>query len=188
MHVLEADVSEGPRASLVLPPDVHSLTLLRGLGVDDETRGAMRLPLLVVCDEPSPSLPDFFSAGLASVASSRTLHLFATLGVDNVEVLDARIESNDGELPDAGHYALNVIGRVACIDLGRSEYTTFDGELFKLETMVLRDGIPADLMMFRPEEWPLVILVRDEVAEALRGAGLTGLRLTPVADWVNQDF
>jgi hypothetical protein len=186
MHVLEADADLAPRATLLLPDDVHSLALLRGRGLDDDERDALREGLVVYCDD-DPSLPDWFFAGVAPVVSSRALAALAALGVDNFEAYPVSVERDDGAVTP-GFHALNVVGRVACVDLDASEHTTFDGSLFKLETMRLAKSLPPDVVMFRPHEWTLVILVRDELADALRQSGLTGMRLTPVDDWVNRDF
>ena len=176
MHVLEADVAVGPRASLVLPPEVHPLPLLRGVAAP-ELDGA---PLAVVCDEPEAPLPDFFTSVLAPVVSRRMIEALLALGVDNFETFEVVIEDLGGERPPTGHVVLNVVGRVACIDLDRSEYTAFEGAPFKLEAMRLGPLPPRDLAMLRPDEWPLVILVSDRVAAGLRASGLTGLKLTGV--------
>lgn len=187
MYVLEADPDVAPRATLMLPDGVHSLSLLCGRGLDDDDRAAVRDGLIVYCDDEELALPDWYFAGLAPVVSSRLLATLVALGVDNVESFPVTVENDDGPVA-TGFFALNVVGRVACVDLDASRFTTFEGSLFKLETMRLVKGLPPDVMMFRPHEWTLVILVRDELAEALRQSGLTGLRLTPVDDWVNQDF
>lgn len=187
MHVLEADSDIAPRATLMLPDGVHSLALLRGFGLDDEDRAAVGEGLTVYCDDEEIALPDWYFAGVAPVVSSRLLSTLVTLGVDNVEAYPVTVENDDGPVA-TGFYALNVVGRVACVDLDASGYTTYEGSLFKLETMRLAKGLAPDAMLFRPHEWTLVILVRDELAEALRQSGLTGMRLTPVNDWINRDF
>ena len=188
MHVLEADSDEAPRASLQLPAALDSLVCLRGRGVDARSRSTLGERVTVFCDEVNPPRPDFFSAGLAPVVSPRFLAALDALGVDNHETYTAIIEDLEGEVSISEHRVLNFIGRVASVDLERSRYNSFEGVLFKLETMRLRGGCDSDVLMFRPDEWPLVILVRDEVAEGLRQAGLTGLRLTPVDEWENLDF
>ncbi len=187
MHVLEADADVAPRATLLLPDGVHSLALLRGVGLDDDDRAALREGLIVYCNDDDASLPDWCFAGVAPVVSSRMLAALGALGVDNLEAYAVTVERNDGAVA-TGSFALNVVGRVACVDLDRSEHTAFDGSLFKLETMRVAKDLTPDLVMFRPHEWTLVVLVRDELADALRRSGLTGMRLTPVDDWVNQDF
>ncbi len=187
MHVLEADPDVAPRATLLLPDGVHSLALLRGRAIDDDDRAAVGDGLVVYCDDEDIALPDWYFAGVAPVASSRMLATLASLGVDNVEAIPATVENDDGPVA-TGFHAVNVVGRVSCVDLDRSGFTTFEGALFKLDTMRLRRERVPDLMMFRPHEWSLVILVRDELADALRGSGLSGLRLTPVDAWVNRDF
>ncbi len=188
MHVLEADSDEAPRAALQLPAALDSLMFLRGRGVDARSRAALGERVTVFCDEVNPPRPDFFSGGLAPVVSTRFLAALGALGVDNHETYEATIEDLDGEVPASEHRVLNVIGRVASVDLERSRYSSLEGVLFKLETMRLRAGFDRDVLMFRPDEWPLVILVRDEVAEGLRRAGLSGLRVTPVEQWENLDF
>lgn len=187
MHVLEADDDVAPRATLMLPRGVHSLSFLRGRALDDDDRAAVSVGLVVYCDDERPRLPDWYFAGLAPVVSSRLLAALAALGIDNVEAFAVTVEGDDGPIA-AGYHALNVVGRVSCVDLERSARSTFEGRLFKLDSMRLQRELVPDLMMFRPHEWTLVILVRDELADALRASGLTGMRLTPVDAWVNRDF
>lgn len=187
MHVLEADADAAPRATLMLPPSVHSLSLLRGCSLENDDRASVGEGLIVYCDDEDPALPDWFFAGIAPVVSSRLLAVLTSSGADNFEAFAVTAEDDHGPIA-TGFYALNVLGRVASIDLSRSAFTTFDGTLFKLDAMRLRPNASPDLMMYRPDEWTLVVLVRDEVAEALRASGVTGLRLTPVDNWANRDF
>jgi hypothetical protein len=187
MFVLEADPEVAPRATLLLPDGVHSLALLRGHGLDDDDHTALSRSLAVYCDDEELALPDWFWAGVAPVVSGRLRAALVSLGVDNLEAFPVTVEHDLGPVT-AEYYALNVVGCVACIDLGRSEYTTFEGRLFALETMHVDPRLPADVMLFRPAEWPMVLLVRDELAAALAAMPMTGLRLTPTAAWRNLDF
>ena len=188
MHVLEAHTEDAPRASLALPSAIDSLVFLRGRAVDSATLSVLRDRVTVFCDELAPSLPDYFSAGLAPVASRRFVDALVSLGVDNHETFLVSIEDIDDEIPSHGYSALNVSGRIACIDLDRSRYTTEGGAIFRVDTLRLRDDQPSDVLMFRPHEWPRVILINDVIAERLKGAGLTGVKLTPLNDWTYEGY
>jgi hypothetical protein len=187
MYVLEADPSVAPRATLLLPDGVHSLSFLRGIGHDQANRAALESNLTVYCDDDEILLPDWFFAGVAPIASDALVHALRTLGVDNLETFPVLVESDDGVVA-SGFQAVNVIGRVAAIDLGHSRYTTFEGELFKLETMRLREKVLGDLLLFRPDEWTMVILVREELARAIASLQPLGVRLRECPSWVNDDF
>jgi len=187
MFVLEADPEVAPRATLLFPEGVHSLALLRGHGLDDDDRAALTQGAAVYCDDEALALPDWFWAGVAPVVSGRLLAALVSLGVDNLEAFPVAVEHDLGPVA-ADFYALNVVGCVACIDLDRSEFTSFEGRLFALETMHVNPRLPDDVMLVRPAEWPMVLLVRDELATALAALPMTGLRLTPTATWRNLDF
>lgn len=183
MHVLQADPALGPRASLLLPPTLGPMALVGGRSVGDSARGA-----LVYCDTASPALPDLFDAGAAPVASPRLLARLQALGVDNLEELACPIEDVHGEPVGDGYRVLNVIGRVACVDVARSDATWVEGRLARLGTIRLAPGVPRHLLMFRPREWNLCVLVHDSVARALLADAMPGVVLTPVDAWVNEDF
>lgn len=187
MHVLEADPELAPRATLLLPDGVHELALLRGRALDADERAAVAAGLTVYCDDEEPALPEWFFAGVAPVVSSRVLGALAALGVDNVEAFRVTVEGDDGPVA-SDHHCLNVVGRVSCIDLARSTSSAWAGRLFKLETMRLHAKAPDDLTLFRPAEWALVVLARDELAEGLAAQRIVGLRITPADAWRNEDF
>lgn len=187
MYVLEADPEVAPRATLLLPEPVHSLAFLRGRGTEDDARALLDAGLTVHCDDDPVALPDWFWAGLAPVASARLVAALDALGLDHVERFPVTVEGDEGPVA-TGFYALNVIGRVACVDLGASQVVRVDGRVFRLDSLRLRDGLPVDLPLFRPAEWPLVLLVRDEFAAALLALNASGLRLTPSDAWAFSEY
>ncbi len=186
--VLEGDSATTPRITLVIESPGDETVFFRGCALDVATRARLATPMELYTDLADVVLPDFFDAGLAPVVSARALATLSALGVDNIEPLDAIVVFEGGRVLNSGHCVINVVGRLDCVDLPRSRYTTFEGELFRLQRMALLPESLPDLRCFRPHSWPQVIVIDEEVASGLTAAGLTGMRITPVDSWVNEDY
>lgn len=76
---------------------------------------------------------------------------------------------------------LNVVGMVDCIDRQRSRYTTFAGRIFRLQQLQLKESATAELLLFRPVGYELLMLADEKVAAVL--AGFSGVLVSPASGW-----
>lgn len=138
------------------------------------------LGLRVVLEEGPDVLPELFVLGGNPIASTRLVHALEQAGVDNIEFYPAPIELRDETVID-GYGVLNVVGMVDCIDRQRSRYTTFAGRIFRLQQLQLKESATAELLLFRPVGYELLMLADEKVAAAL--AGFSGVLVSPASGW-----
>ncbi|WP_097459735.1 hypothetical protein [Mangrovitalea sediminis] len=141
---------------------------------DEQPRG-----LKVVLEEGPDSLPDLFVLGGNPIASERLVDALKHAGVHNIEYFPAPIERPDETV--TGYGILNIVGLVDCIDRRKSQYTSFAGQMFRMQHLELDESAIGDLLLFRPAGYTLLMLIHESVAGAL--AGLSGVLLPPATGW-----
>lgn len=147
----------------------HDLKWVMGsLMYPDEQPAGLKL----IVDEPRDEYPDFFTDIPAPFCSRRMKERLEAAGV----------ERESGRRID-GYFAINVIGRIACMDRQRSQFTEWRKRVSRIQSLVLDPAAIQGMRVFRPNEYPAVILVDGDVAEALRG--LPGVTLRPAEGWTD---
>jgi len=84
-----------------------------------------------------------------------------------------------------GYYILNVVGRVACIDLDASDLKKFKNVIVRIKKLVLDANIQV-VELFRANEFPLAILISETIQQQLNQAKLSGLLMKPADGWNDQ--
>ena len=118
------------------------------------------------------------------VASPRLAEAFARIAGPDLQCIPVRVGSREG-------YNILVTTRlVRCIDEQRSEFmkwTEADGRPdltgdYRMVTKLHVDTtlIPPDIHIFRILGWEVAVIVSNEMVEAAKAIGATGLKLTPV--------
>jgi hypothetical protein len=131
-------------------------------------------------NEPLAELPDYFELMRAPIGSHRLREALTSAGADNVDYYPAAIEASPPR--DFGHYyALNVIGRISCMDMGQSKFTTYEDRVARVQNLILDEDSIQGARIFRIHEVPELIIVSDRVAEAIRA--LSGVALRPAQGW-----
>lgn len=159
-------------------PDV--ITAL-GLNFDEGNRIQTSVPLIrIVRDEDSQGrlTDNQLAPGTTGLLfSGRLRDLLAKAGVHNIDYYPVIIENPiDGTRTD--DYQLgNLIGRVACIDMAKSEVQLHPrtGKIEFIDSLVLDETKLAYLRMFRTAEHAQVIVVHESVRNACVVAGITGV-------------
>jgi hypothetical protein len=119
-------------------------------------------------------------SGVVTVYSDALKTVLDDLGIDNIDYYQAELEHPETGVVETGYWLINVLGLVECVDTAKS-------------TIIPREtGGPGDLMefyvdpemtkgfqLFRLYEAPPLVIVDEEVATAIREAGLRGARLRP---------
>ncbi len=106
-----------------------------------------------------------------------------------IEFLPLHILNHKGRREPRAFFIANVLGQVDCADRARSQYIESSmrpGQFCDLTKLFLApDRVDAKRNIFRLAELPRVILVQEELAEALRQSGTTGLELLPLGTEVS---
>lgn len=100
-----------------------------------------------------------------------------------MEVLPMFLVDHKGHRLERPYFIINLIGRVDCVDLERSEYVldplSDEGEFQFLTRLVLDTArIPPEANFFRIQQMPHTHIVRRDLALLLEQQGLTGYRLS----------
>lgn len=104
------------------------------------------------------------------------------LGPEDVEFVPFKLKDKKGKPVAKPYCVANPLRRVACLDTERSDCKLFTNPVsgeqkWMIETVVLReDAIPPDARLFRLAEKPShTVLIRSDLLDLIRKAGLTGL-------------
>jgi len=120
--------------------------------------------------ERADLLPYFGTPPVMSDSFHQTL---VKAGVDNLEVYDAVLESEDETVRHAGFKAFNVIGLVKAADLAKTVFSP-DNESRLLDASLDSLAIDADkargLLMFRLAEYAGAVVVHESVRRAIEAA------------------
>ena len=113
--------------------------------------------------------------------SDKLLSALHSAGVDNLQTFDAEIRSPEGDL-FPNYKAVNIIGLVSCVDLGKSTYLPeSEPPLMEFSTLVIDESKIGGQDFFRLAEDSLYILASERVKEKIEQADPSGLSLTPLA-------
>lgn len=111
-------------------------------------------------------LPDFSDA--VNVMSDAFYGALCDAGVDNLDVYDALLESEDGSVVHKGFKAYNILGLVAAAVLAKTKFRG-DSRLLdaSIETLEIDPDKATGLLMFRLAENVSTIIVHERVKELL---------------------
>lgn len=133
------------------------------------------------------ALADSLLGANVLLVSSRVKDFLGGARVNNVELLPVQIVNHKGRTASRDYFVVNPLDVCDCIDEQQSlaERNPIDPDsILGSARLALRyDRIPAELKIFRPEFWREIVLIRRELADAMRAAGLTGLRLIEPDDY-----
>jgi hypothetical protein len=176
--VLESDPATAPRAVLDLEghPELDG-AFLRGIALGP-------LPPLTVrlLRAPEAAFLDYFECPKAPVISARMKDRLIALGVDNIETVPCVIVDERGRQPVGGYQVLNVVGLLDLIDRDGSDLALWRSKVARIKRLALRN-ITAMPGLCRMAGYPDVLMLDDALGNALKAAGLLGLRLTPAEGW-----
>lgn len=145
-----------------------------------EPRGVIRFPV-----RPDGQKLDFTLASFSiPVVHGRVVQLFERLGLQQeVQFLPVQVEGHEGP-----YFILNTLRIIRCIDDARCREVRYfkpeDGQPEKVGKYRVVSGLRidsksvGDARIFRPWGWTMVLLVSEDVKEALEHEGLTGMRFT----------
>jgi hypothetical protein len=122
--------------------------------------------------EQGDLLPYF---GTATLMSDLFYEALRESGVDNIDVYDAVIQSEDGSVTHTGYKAFNIVGVVQAADLARTVFNDPPGTRLidgSIETLVIRPDLPRTLLMFRLAEYLGAVIVHEQVKRVIESKNL----------------
>lgn len=103
-----------------------------------------------------------------------------------IEYLPFKIRNRKGKTEPGIFHILNVIGTRQCLDAKRTEGELKSGstERYMRLTRIFLDVTiaPTDVNIFRIQQYPEAIIVREDLVTILRSTGLTGVEFIPVGE------
>jgi hypothetical protein len=124
-------------------------------------------------------LADNMNAAGYKVISNSIKNMLVREESNNVEFLPISILNHKGRVASRDYFILNPLGTYNCIDLDGSgvKWNTIKKDLIVscTQLVLMDDMIPVAHKIFRPKFWPMIILLRTELAEKLSGEHFTGL-------------
>jgi len=145
-----------------------------------EPQGRIRFPV-----RPDGRTLDFTLAAFSiPVVNHRVVQLFERLGIQReVQFLPVQVEGHAGP-----YFILNTLSIIRCIDDARCREVRYfqpeDGQPEKVGKYRVVSGLRIDptkiegARIFRPWGWTMVLLVSEDVKEAMEREGLTGPHFT----------
>ena len=156
----------------------HDLKWAMGRPIEpDEQPSGLKL----IVDEPRDEYPDFFTDLPAAFCSQRLRERLEAAGVDSIDYYPIEMVERDSGRRIDGYFAINVLGRIACMDRQRSKFTEWRKRIIRIQSLALDESAIQGMKVFRPHEYLAVILVDGDVTESIRG--LPGVDVRPAEGW-----
>lgn len=160
--------------------------------LDDEVLMGRRIakrPRLRVQWLSRGKLPDALAmAGSGTFVSSVLRKVLETAAAAHIQFLPVTVPSGLWGQPHTGarrYHLVNVIHRVSCFDRKRSRYEIYDEPphaIHALRKLVLTP-IPKEAPpIFKIDEMPSVILIRDDLRQAMQELSASAGRFTPIGN------
>jgi hypothetical protein len=116
------------------------------------------------------------------VMSARFRKVLEETGVDNLDYYPVRIVNEVTGKVKEDYFAANVLGRVACMDLEKSQYTKLiptSKQVHFIDEMYLDYSKVQGFKLFRLDESFPLVLADESVKKAVEKAKLRGVRFVP---------
>jgi len=120
------------------------------------------------------------------IMSERLATVLTEAGVSNVDFYDA-VLIHSGSGARYPYKAFNIIGLIAAADLAKSEWSSMDRKPVvnvSFTSLAIDEAACGGVLLFRLAENINAIMVHHSVRERILAAGITGLKFTVPADWV----
>lgn len=111
----------------------------------------------------------------------KLVNVMLSSGVDNLQTFPAEIQQEDTGEAVPGYVVVNIVGRVPCADMARSEHEPL-ADVHYFHNLTINPSLTRGLLMFRVHESPMIILIHEKVVRAIEGDGFLGLNLEPVPE------
>lgn len=137
--------------------------------------------IVVELEEDPDTIPDYFELSATPIVSSKFLELLKILPVDNYQVISVIIKIN--EVEKSGYYILNIIGKISCVDMEASKLKMYKSRIMRIVNLVPVFNNITEKDLFRIQEYPLAIVISNNIAKQIISANLTGINILPLEGW-----
>lgn len=145
------------------------------------------------CGKHAPNVcPDIYNAATDFIVSDRCRKVIESVAPGQAQFLGFVPKPKKCEITNSPLWIMNMLRLPDCIDMALSkakppvdQYDTYNWGT--INPIVDPRRIPHDDMIFRLKHHSVVTLVRTELRDAIRGAGLTGGGFHRWHWWVNED-
>lgn len=121
------------------------------------------------------------------VASERAKSFFEAQKLKNIEYLPVSIMNHKGRKEQAPYFIIHPLVLQDCLDLTKTQYepNAIEPEVFSRISNITLDESKIDpgVALFRMRHYPFHEVYREELADKIKAAGLTGLRFVPVSEF-----
>lgn len=142
----------------------------------------------------SPSRPDNIrlydfvnNTLLLRIVSKRVRAIFDQFSIDQVEYIPVEIMDHKGNLASNDYFLMNVMDTQPIIDMKRSKYEMCMIEEDQIsdfdEIRLSTEQTDKDARIFRSDRQASLYFMTDDVVQAIKAAGLTGLKVVKAEGW-----
>jgi len=133
-------------------------------------------PLIVSLDE------EFIDGEMATfymdpavIGTKRFYGELKTLGIDNIEVKPVVIQDNANNREIHDYVLLNILGRISCADMGRSEISEIGNGMNIIDKLVIDASKTHGMQLFLVHEDTDCIVISERVFNALNAKGYSDI-------------
>ena len=119
--------------------------------------------------------------------SARLRTVFEKSGVDNIQYFPINLLTSTGTAPIHQYFIANIVGKVGCIDIDRSDITMTAGPptiIDAIDHLVLHEHKIQNLNIFRLGEIPVVIFINSRIRDAVEKSRASGVSFYPIDEFV----
>ncbi|HET9985775.1 MAG TPA: hypothetical protein VFQ38_19410 [Longimicrobiales bacterium] len=170
------------RATIGEVPEIEGVSWMTGQRI----AVPLRTPIEVDLDtSEGDALVPMFNSGILLLREDMVAAL-REAGVDNLDVYDAIIHDRDTGVDHRNYKAVNIVGAVACADLGASQHVAHGEPVIDVDFdgLVIDESKTGGALMFRLAESINGIIVHESVKDHLERAGIPYLDFIEPSEWV----
>ena len=124
---------------------------------------------------------------LLRIVSKRVRAIFDQFSIEQVEYIPVEIMDHQGNLASNDYFLMNVMNTQPIIDMKRSKYEMCmieEGQISGFDEIRLTtEQVDMDASIFRSDRRASLYFMTDDVVQAIKAAGLTGLKVVKAEGW-----
>lgn len=132
-----------------------------------------------VAEGQTPQLYGWYPG--SNLMQQRLVDVLRSAGVDNLQTFPVEIRQKDTGEEVPGYTVVNIVGRVSCAVLDKSDATPL-ADVYHFDKLTIDPNKTQGKLMFRLDESPMIVLVHEKVAEAIKNGGFLGVTLEEVKE------
>jgi hypothetical protein len=158
----------GPDGTIIFQQSHEFFRLKTGHKLKPDFKG----PFIVELDDEHPDgrLPTFYESP-AFIGTKEFYNALINVGVSNIETVEVIIKDTVRSIECHDYLLLNIVGRVACADMMRSEHRSLGPDMTIIDQLVLKPVNLSGLDLFVADEDTDIMIVSERVCRHLISCG-----------------